>query len=117
VAVAADGDHPRAQSSLLGRCEVAPIDDDTHAADAVPEIIREEARAVAGELAATGLPVSDEQERRFARYLNGVREWGRRINLVSTGDLARLGRRHLLESFNILSCPLEARPRASGRCW
>jgi 16S rRNA (guanine527-N7)-methyltransferase len=54
------------------------------------------------ELERAGLDVPDELAARLALYLHRIREWGRRMNLVSPGDLGRLARRHLLESYNIL---------------
>lgn len=74
---------------------------------AVDERAKEEAAEVARELATMGVHVGAEQIQTFSAYLARVRERGQRINLVSSGDLSRLGRRHLLESFNILSCPLQ----------
>lgn len=74
---------------------------------AVGERAEEEAAEVARELATIGVHVGAEQIQAFSVYLTRVRQRGQRINLVSGGDLGRLGRRHLLESFNILSCPLQ----------
>ena len=68
----------------------------------LPAAALNEAGDVVRELAAAGFQVTEAQLVIFARYLHRVREWGRRINLVASGDLGRLGRRHLLESFNIL---------------
>jgi 16S rRNA (guanine527-N7)-methyltransferase len=83
----------------------APAGDGERAA--IPEETIEEAAAVTRELAAAGLPVSESHVAILAAYLHRVRDRGQRINLVSSGDLARLGHRHLLESFNVLSCSLE----------
>jgi 16S rRNA (guanine527-N7)-methyltransferase len=74
---------------------------------AIPAEALAEASEVTRELAGLGLSISADHARMFARYLQRVRERSRHVNLVSGGDLARLGRRHLLESFNILSCPLD----------
>ncbi|HWN80673.1 MAG TPA: 16S rRNA (guanine(527)-N(7))-methyltransferase RsmG [Candidatus Udaeobacter sp.] len=43
----------------------------------------------------------------FARYIARVRAVGAEMNLVSSADRARIGRRHLLESFNVLNCPVD----------
>jgi 16S rRNA (guanine527-N7)-methyltransferase len=68
----------------------------------LPASVLNEAGEVIRELAAAGIQIPEAQLVIFARYLHRVREWGRRINLVARGDLSRLGRRHLLESFNVL---------------
>lgn len=73
----------------------------------IPQETIEEAAAVVQELANAGLPASESHVAILAAYLHCVRERGQRINLVSSGDLARLGQRHLLESFNVLSWSLE----------
>lgn len=65
-----------------------------------------EAGAVTRELAAAGFHVPEGLTRAFALYLTRIREWSRHIHLVAAGDLERIGTRHLLESFNVLDCPL-----------
>jgi 16S rRNA (guanine527-N7)-methyltransferase len=85
---------------LPPRLELADVQD-------IPEDIVGEANQVAGELAAAGIQISDQLTQAFAIYLRRVREWGRRMNLVSARDLERVGRRHLLESFNLLFFPLD----------
>jgi 16S rRNA G527 N7-methylase RsmG len=67
---------------------------------------------VAGELAGLGVTIGPATEHALAVYLRRVRQWSDRINLVSAADVERLGRRHLLESFNVLACPL---PLSGGR--
>jgi 16S rRNA (guanine527-N7)-methyltransferase len=67
----------------------------------------EEASEVTRELAAAGIPIPDDLTRALAIYLQRLREWSRRMNLVAAGDLERLGRRHLLESYNVLTCPID----------
>jgi 16S rRNA (guanine527-N7)-methyltransferase len=58
------------------------------------------------ELAAAGAPVDERvMLPLFAGYIARVHAASAGINLVSSGDRARLGRRHLLESFNVLACP------------
>ncbi len=64
-----------------------------------------QAADVARELATYGVEPGPEVVAAFALYLRRIREWNDRVNLVSAGDTERLGRRHLLESFNLLTCP------------
>ena len=66
---------------------------------------RAEAHEVAGELAGLGIDLDRHAEEALAMYLRRIRQWSERINLVSALDVERLGRRHLLESFNVLTCP------------
>lgn len=66
---------------------------------------RAEAHDVAAELAGIGIVLDAVTEEALALYLRRIRQWSERINLVSAHDLERLGRRHLLESFNVLACP------------
>jgi 16S rRNA (guanine527-N7)-methyltransferase len=61
---------------------------------------------VLAELKAAGLEASAGQQQQLAEYLALVREAAGRTNLVSTRDLPRLERRHVLESFNLLRPPL-----------
>jgi 16S rRNA (guanine527-N7)-methyltransferase len=65
-----------------------------------------EAAAVDRELADSGIAVPEGLKRSLAFFLMRLREWNRRINLVAAGDLERVGRRHILESFNLLHCPV-----------
>jgi 16S rRNA (guanine527-N7)-methyltransferase len=65
-----------------------------------------EASEVLQELIAAGEPVDGNALLPlFAGYLARVQQSGESMNLVSTGDRARIGRRHLLESFNVLAVP------------
>lgn len=73
---------------------------------------RAEVREVAAELTALGVRLDPATEEALALYLRRIRQWSERINLVSAQDVLRLGRRHLLESFNVLSCPF---PLAGAR--
>lgn len=65
-----------------------------------------EALDVARELAGIGVTLGPATEHALAVYLRRIRQWSERFNLVSAADVERLGRRHLLESFNVLACPL-----------
>ncbi len=68
----------------------------------------EEARLAMRELAALGVVGETEQFiPTIARFLGRLRRVGAHTNLVSAADLERLGQRHLLESFNILTCGLD----------
>jgi len=73
----------------------------------LPADILDQANEVTRELAAAGIRISGELTRAFAIYMGRLREWSRRMNLVSPRDLERVGRRHLLESFNVLTCPID----------
>ncbi len=64
------------------------------------------------ELAGLGITLDPATEEALALYLRRIRQWSERINLVSAHDVERLGRRHLLESFNVLACPF---PLAGAR--
>ena len=60
------------------------------------------------ELAALGVAGDTEQFIPIiARFLSRLRRVGAHMNLVSAADLDRLGRRHLLESYNLLCCGLD----------
>jgi 16S rRNA (guanine527-N7)-methyltransferase len=63
-----------------------------------------EARVAVTELEGLGIHVPPAIEQGLALYLRRIRQWNERINLVSAADVERLGRRHLIESFNILAC-------------
>jgi 16S rRNA (guanine527-N7)-methyltransferase len=73
----------------------------------VPAGALNEASAVIRELVDAGIRVPDDLAGYFGLYLVRIREWGRHINLVGPRDLDRIGVRHLLESFNVLQCPLD----------
>ncbi|RMI12819.1 MAG: 16S rRNA (guanine(527)-N(7))-methyltransferase RsmG [Calditrichaeota bacterium] len=45
-----------------------------------------------------------QQLHRLERYAEQVREWNRRVNLVSRNDAAHLWRRHILPSIMVLKC-------------
>jgi len=67
-----------------------------------------EADEVVRELEAAGVHFDANPVRAlFAQFIARVRSVGEQMNLVSTADRTRIGRRHLLESFNVLSCPVE----------
>ncbi len=68
-----------------------------------------EAEVVGREISTLGLEVTAAAVQALALYLRRIRQWNERINLVSAADVERLGRRHLLESFNVRACsiPLE----------
>ena len=69
-----------------------------------------EADDVVRELAAAGVQCDVDRVRPlFASYIARVRVVGEQMNLVSTADRSRIGRRHVLESFNVLSCPIDFR--------
>ena len=56
------------------------------------------------------LPVSRETLDRLRRYVDLLRQWNARINLVSAGSLGDVWRRHILDSAQLLRhCPREAR--------
>ncbi len=72
----------------------------------------DEISGVVAELEAAGLHTTAAHGEAFRTYLQQIREWSTRTNLVSARDLPRLGQRHLLESFNVLHRPL---PLAGAR--
>lgn len=74
--------------------------------DLTPASLKE-AGAVVRELADAGIQVPKELTEDLALYLTHIREYGRRINLVAGADLERVGRRHLLESYNVLNAPID----------
>jgi 16S rRNA (guanine527-N7)-methyltransferase len=61
---------------------------------------------VVDELHSAGVELAEAQIEALQTYLHEVRHAGTRFNLVSARDLDRLGRRHLLESFNVLRHPI-----------
>lgn len=62
------------------------------------------------EVAACGLSLSDDAIARFIRYADLIREWNRRINLISRQDEDRILSRHVFDSL----CLLMAAPIPSG---
>ena len=70
------------------------------------DYLGDEIDGVVAELESAGLHTTPAQRESFRTYLQRIREWSARVNLVSARDLSRLGRRHLLESFNVLHRPL-----------
>lgn len=70
------------------------------------DVVSEEIAAVIAELESAGVTTTAAHHRDFATYLDLVRHWGKRVNLVSARDLDRLATRHLLESFNLLRQPM-----------
>lgn len=72
-----------------------------------PTKLEPDVAQVVEEIGAAGLATTVEQRRCLAAYTRLVRRWGRNVNLVGRGDLDRLARRHLLESFNVIRPPIK----------